>query len=302
MTVAIDGDSSIFVLVCYTLIYTAWYNVILLSESGLGFLEWGLVFFALVINFLDTNLRKVAKAVPSGQTPLTLMIFGFTLYIAKLFLFYMTSGAIYESAFLGNTTAKVFLIAGVIICSTMAIKTLINRAFSKKDLVVNKPSKTLMVKNTLISGAKALGNTIAKILRTFSLPALIATAAIAFIFALLFTKSVVDDIEKFFQPILEKILTTGENTITPSAPYNVLQFIVFALIAFYTIHINNKLTKATCNQSYKKIQVKMDSEMGEKSIESDIKKEPYTLDSSAALKAQVLDTTIDEDVPLVTQK
>lgn len=230
-------SSSVFNLVCYTFIYTAWYNAVLLPESGLGFLEWGFVFFVLLMNFLNSNVTKKVNKVFLAQDPISLILFGFLLYIAKSFLFYMTDSNIYDSMFLGNTTARVFILGVILICATMAIKMSLNKTAKIEE------SKASKLKNAIVKGFGAIKNAVVGFLSTCAMPVLIAVIAVSAIFVLFFCKSVIDDIEKFFEPILEKILSTGKNTIQPNSVYGALQFSVFAGVVFYTAFINNKLLK-----------------------------------------------------------
>lgn len=238
-----NGNVPIFFLICDTFIYTAWYNVILLPESGIGFLEWGFVFFVLLMNFANSSLIKKAQFIFASQNPISLILFGFLLYIAKSFLFYITSSNIYDTNFLGNTTAKIFLISVILICMAMGIKISINKTRINKDIKIDNDKKSLIIKKALKGSSAVIKNIIATIFTTFGVPVIITIIAAILIYLIFFASAVINDIENFFQPFLEKILTTGENTIKPSAPYGALQFTVFMSVVFYTVYINNQLLK-----------------------------------------------------------
>lgn len=241
----IKKDKSIFMLVSYTILYSGWYNIVLLPESGIGYMEWGIVFLALTMNLLNEILSKKINNPFMGQSPLVLVYFGVILFILKVVLFYTFSDNIYDSVFLTNDIARLFVvffaICGIILLLMQFYKHITNRFGIKID---KKKAQSVVQKIT-----KTLGDLIRKgfeLLKSFcELPVVLivvgSVVLILLIIAFLTVNKIYNEILSFVEPFLEKLLDTGENKIHPSELYYLTQVVSMMIVLFYTVYIEQNM-------------------------------------------------------------
>ncbi len=245
-------QSGMLPLVVYFLLYTAWYNAVLLPESGLGYMEWILVLLVLTSNFMTEISGKKINNPFMGQRPMVLLFFGVLLFFCKQIIFYLFEGNLYEQIVVGNSTANLFVglfsVFGIFLLLKQLGKHVSNRIplkISDGKLESVKKSFVSMVK----SGAQAVS---ALAMSIFTGPALVAVIIIGIIIAILlgawgvdFLKRMLyDNILKIVNPLLERLATTGENNqIRPSTPYYVAQLLSLVTVLIHTVSIEAGMKK-----------------------------------------------------------
>lgn len=245
-------QSGMLPLVVYFLLYTAWYNAVLLPESGLGYMEWILVLLVLTSNFMTEISGKKINNPFMGQRPMVLLFFGVLLFFCKQIIFYLFEGNLYEQIVVGNSTANLFVglfsVFGIFLLLKQLGKHVSNRIplkISDGKLESVKKSFVSMVK----SGAQAVS---ALVMSIFTGPALVAVIIIGIIIAILlgawgvdFLKRMLyDNILKIVNPLLERLATTGENNqIRPSTPYYIAQLLSLVTVLIYTVSIESGMKK-----------------------------------------------------------
>ncbi len=222
-------------LFCYFLVYTAWYNVVLFPMSGLGLIEYGIVFVVLSSN-LYTEIATEKKKNPfMGQKPMVLVYFGMILFLIKIIIFFTITGDnIYDSLILENETARflvgIFSVVGVVFLIMQLCKHITN----KFEINVNK-SKTEKIFSFVFSVIK---KGITAIISIISLPIIIIVMLIIGLGVLAIgaieLNGIYNDILKFVEHLLEKSTSTGENSLQPSNFYFVFQTISMIIVLFYT--------------------------------------------------------------------
>lgn len=252
---AITPKNSLFMLLCYFLVYTAWYNIVLLPESGLGYMEWAIMLVVFLSNFITEFSGKRIKSPFMGQRPIALVVIGMFLFIAKMFVFYMFEDNIYDSMILTNGTARFFVVFFAGIGIAMLLMQLFKNITSKIPIEI--PEKQ---KNGVVSAVKAFGKTLSKgigfIVKTatslLSLPVIIiivcSIGLATIVTSFMALNKIYDDILKFVEPLLQKFLDTGENSIKPSNMYYTLQTISMVVVLFYTVWIENSMKKGIKEQ------------------------------------------------------
>ena len=240
-------QKNILMLFCYFLAYTAWYNIVLLPESGLGYIEWIIVFVVLTTNLINEICSKKISNPFMGQRPLVLVFFGAILFILKIIFFYLFKDNIYDQFILHNKLARLFVvlfsIVGLILLLQQLYKHITNRLEVKID--TKKAWKTL--KDFLKFLFSIIKKGIMLLFSMVSLPVFIIIIASVVIICLGISfataKFIYDNILEFIEPLLEKLASTGENSIHPSVPYYTLQTISMTIILFYTIWIEKRMSK-----------------------------------------------------------
>lgn len=232
----------LFWLFCYSLMYTGWYNAVLLPESGLGYIEWIIVLLLLSSNIISEIFTKKINNPFVGQRPLVLAYMGIVLFVLKLFFFYIFSDNIYDSIFLNNGTARFFVGAFSGLGIIMLLMQFTNHVKNKLSLEAQ---------NKIFSAAKGIFQAIVKFVKSiaslivscFSGPVVIIIAIVVGLLVLLCgfmtANAIYNDILAFVEPLLEKLASTGENLVHPSAPYYMCQTISMAIVLFYTKYIEN---------------------------------------------------------------
>lgn len=245
-------QSGMLPLVVYFLLYTAWYNAVLLPESGLGYMEWILVLLVLTSNFMTEISGKKINNPFMGQRPMVLLFFGVLLFFCKQIIFYLFEGNLYDQFILGNSTGHLFIglfsVFGVFLLVKQLGKHVSNRIplkISAGKLTSLKESFFSFVK----SGAQAVS---ALVMSLFTGPALIAVIIIGILVALLsglwgvvfLKKLLYDNIVNIVNPLLERLATTGENNkLVPSVPYYVAQLLSLVTVLIHTVSIESGMKK-----------------------------------------------------------
>lgn len=245
-------QSGMLPLIVYFLLYTAWYNAVLLPESGLGYMEWILVLLVLTSNFMTEISGKKINNPFMGQRPMVLLFFGVLLFFCKQIIFYLFEGNLYDQFILGNSTGHLFIglfsVFGVFLLVKQLGKHVSNRIplkISAGKLTSLKESFFSFVK----SGAQAVS---ALVMSLFTGPALIAVIIIGILVALLsglwgvvfLKKLLYDNIVNIVNPLLERLATTGENNkLVPSVPYYVAQLLSLVTVLIHTVSIESGMKK-----------------------------------------------------------
>lgn len=224
----------------YFFMYSAWYNVILLSESGIGYVEWFIVLLVLGSSFFNQLFSRPLN-IPyfNTQRPLVLIFFGTMLFLIKIFLYHLFSDNIYDSAFLVNDTARfivfVFSILGALILLIQLVR------FARHRLNMDIPPK-----NSTLSFARRAALTVLAAIKAFirlvvtlvSGPYVILILAIAglLVFGISFfiANKIYHDVLLLVEPVLERLLSTGKNSVYPSIFYYTCQLVCISIILLYS--------------------------------------------------------------------
>ncbi len=245
-------QSGMLPLVIYFLLYTAWYNAVLLPESGLGYMEWILVLLVLTSNFMTEISGKKIYNPFMGQRPMVLLFFGVLLFFCKQIIFYLFEGNLYDQFVLGNSTGHLFVglfsVFGVFLLLKQLGKHVSNRIplkVSDGKLKSLRESFFSMVKN----GAQAAS---ALVMSLFTGPALVAVIIIGIVAAFslglcgvaFLKKMLYDNIVNMVNPLLERLASTGEeNQLRPSVPYYVAQLLSLVVVLIHTVSIELGMKK-----------------------------------------------------------
>lgn len=245
-------QSGMLSLVVYFLLYTAWYNAVLLPESGLGYIEWILVLLALTSNFMTEISGKKINNPFMGQRPMVLLFFGVLLFFCKQIIFYLFEGNLYEQFVEGNKTAQLFIGLFSVFGVFLLLKQLGKHVSNQIPLKIS-AGKLSSVKESILSFAKSGAQAVsALVMSLFTGPALIAIIIIGIFVALLsgvcgvmfLKKMLYDNIVNIVNPLLERLSTTGENNrLTPSTPYYVAQLLALVTVLIYTVSIESGMKK-----------------------------------------------------------
>lgn len=239
-------------LITNTLIYTAWYNVILFPLSGFGIIEWTGVFIILISGFIsdlagtDFSYKKdiFSAAKFLGHSPITLLLTGVALYLFKIAVFYLLPANIYLEAFHGNFLARTiivfFCLCGLITMVSLLVKNVRKNISGKKELSDEEKAK---IKDSTKKFFKKCWNGIKKIVTKLAAvvsgPVFIIILIIAGLFvvgiAAAFALNIYNSILKFVEPVMEQLLKTGKALVTPSKFYGLCQTISLIAVLFYSI-------------------------------------------------------------------
>lgn len=245
-------------LISDSLIYTAWYNVILFPLSGFGIIEWTGVFVILISGFISdlagSDISKKSKIFNTahflGHSPMTLLLTGVALYLLKIAVFYLFPANIYLEAFHGNFLARLiivfFCLCGLVTMISLLAKNVRKNITGKKKLSDEDKAKIKDFSKRII---KKLFHTIkrfiSKLATILSGPVLIIVLVIAGLFAVGiaagFALGIYSSILKFVEPIMEQLLKTGKTLVTPSKFYGLCQTISLIAVLFYSILTSHAL-------------------------------------------------------------
>lgn len=238
---------NVFMLFCYFMVYTSWYNVVLLPESGLGYIEWIIVFIVLTSNLITEVTSKKINNPFMGQRPLILAYFGVILFLFKMFLFYMFKDNIYDSMILNNKIARLFVVLFSILGIIFLLMQFYKHITNKLEVQVNKNKLWSSIKGFFKYIGKLIKIAIKTLASLVSFPVLIIIVASAGIITLGLSfaaaNTIYQSILAFVEPLLEKIASTGENTIHPSILYYVFQIISLIIVLFYTVKIEKSMAE-----------------------------------------------------------
>lgn len=244
----IEGKNSLLSLLYLSCVFTAWYNVILLPVSGFGAMEWILFSVIIFSDFLisasgkskESNLASSISYISSSNS--NLMIFGSLMFIVKSVIFNLLPDNLYVSSFVGNQTARNFVLLFCVIGLICLLSFLIK--FAKSKVSVSQKQKSAVLGFFKIIG-KSILNFFSLIFTAISGPILIVI-----IFCVIFIAGIVifaeagaicDDILKFVEPVLIKLTSTGKAAIIQSSFYFVIQFLVFAAVLVFSFTYKNHL-------------------------------------------------------------
>jgi len=255
-------------LISYMFLFSGWYSVILFPTSGFGFIEWLIVLLVLFMNIKNPYANSI---------PFFLEFFGIGLFFIKQFIFFIFTENIYDQLILGNQTIQFLLViiaASGIVLGLIQFFRIIKKCISdiKKAEFQSEDSSLDELKEKAGRFFKKLGNSILNLLKyflallrtLFSGPGFLIVLAIilitgglvVLIVAFCTMNAIYHDILDFIQPILEKLMTTGENLIHPSVPYNLLQTICFFTVFIFSfinqIKINKQPAEKSCSNALSK--------------------------------------------------
>ncbi|MGL4985859.1 MAG: hypothetical protein ACRC5H_01820 [Treponemataceae bacterium] len=233
-------------------LYTAFYNVVLLPLSGFALIQWGLVILILFSSFISELTGKVLPNVFMGQSPIALLVFGIILFFIKVAIFYMLPPNIYNTIIRGNKTLEniigvcaIIMLVGGIILLLGQFKTVFSGISNSYPIKKIPNSQNFIaylgncVKNIFASIGKLL-------LLVFSVNILIIGGIIivltAGIFIIFIVDNIIQDVLQAVEPFLEKLLSTGEDSIEASTLYGLTQSAVLIALTFYEFmaYKNNK--------------------------------------------------------------
>lgn len=207
-------------------VYTAFYNVVLFPLSGLGIIEWiimGLIILAGFFSKLPQN-----KVVNIGQSPIAVLAFGSFLFLIKVFVFYATNYDIYREIAQGNKTARLIIgamCAGALVLLVTQLKVKIfGKPNNDSDNFFKRTGKAI---TNFFSGLLKIG------LSVLQGPMLLAIGLGVVFISIITVEKVLLDFEKMISPLLEKLLSTGENNIPNTTFYATYQTIAMVAILIY---------------------------------------------------------------------
>lgn len=241
---------TLFSLFCYFLVYAAWYNIVLLPESGLGHIEWVIVLFLLSSNMITEIFTKKINNPFMGQRPLVLVYMGIVLFVAKQVLFYMFSDNIYDSMILTNKTARsavgIFSLFGIVMLVMQFYKHVTNKL--KSEPITQKEDGIKKFFSSLGNLFMKLVKLIGQIIATFlSGPAIviivIASGFVGLAYVFYKMNEIYNDILTISDRLLQKLASTGKNSVHPSPSYYICQLVSMCVVLFYTIHLENNMEK-----------------------------------------------------------
>lgn len=209
-------------------IYTAFYNIVLFPLSGIGMIEWTLVCLTIFANALSKFMNK--KILNIGQSPMAIWNFGVLLFFIKIIWFFFFEENIYQETIQGNFLLRLLIGvvgAGAILLLLTQLKT---KIFGKPQ---NKNDNFIVrfIKNSL----SFFGGLVKSGLSILKGPQVIIAGLIGSIVALVSVNKILLKIEATLSPYIEKLLTSGENTIPLTYFYITYQLISFISISIYLI-------------------------------------------------------------------
>lgn len=231
-----EGFSAIY-WISNTLIYSAWYNVVVLPPSGFWLIEIVMLSCVIFSDFLaSVSGKENEKIAYVNSSRLNILILGSLLFIGKVIVIVLFPQNLYIEHFTGNSTARLF----ILLISLMGFICLLTTIFKKFKIAMNIKPETL---NATSNFLKTIINWIKRFIKFFvsllSGPMLIVVllilgfGAVFFIFA--FIKTTCDDILRFVEPILIKLAETGKSSITDSVIYYITQITVIVSVLIASI-------------------------------------------------------------------
>ena len=234
--------------ISYVLLFFAFYSVVLLPASGFALAEWLVVTLYLFPGLISsiTPIRKEGKTfnfIP--QNPVWFMAMGILLMLFKIMLWWAVPDNLYLSTISGNSTLRIALV--VLCCAGIFV--LISQW-------INRRKNSQETKNKITEGFKKGAQAVSSFLSTiwsfvltiFTGPVLLIIICIAIlvfiICSALFAHGVISDIQDIIEPFLDKMLTTGQDSIIKSKFYTICQVSAFVgCTLFQIILLLNTLSK-----------------------------------------------------------
>jgi hypothetical protein len=224
---------NMFALFCYFIMYTTWYNIVLFPNSGLGYIEWAIVFVVLTSNFFMELTTKNINTPFMGQRPVVLIYFGSILFAIKMMTFLLVDGSnAYDSFILKNDTCRMivffFSIMGLLMLLSQLYKYIINKMDTNFLSLIKKIIKYLLVIFSL-----PIGITICIII-------IVSCVALP-VFLPFWISGLITDLLHATESGFRLITSTGEVYIYSSQCYYWCQLISFLIVVFYTVYIEKKM-------------------------------------------------------------
>ena len=241
-------DTGMLDFITYVLLFYAFYSVVLLPASGFALAEWLVVTIYLFPGLVSsiTPIRKEGKTfniIP--QNPVWFMVMGVLLMLFKVILWWAVPDNLYLSTISGNSTLRIAL---VVLCGA-GIFVLVNQWINRRK---NSQETKNKISEGFKKGAKAVSSFLSTIwsfvLTIFTGPVLLIIICIAILIFIicsaLFAHGVISDIQDIIEPFLDKMLTTGQDSIIKSKLYTICQVSAFiGCTLFQVILLLNTITK-----------------------------------------------------------
>ncbi|MBO4319313.1 MAG: hypothetical protein J5857_02470 [Treponema sp.] len=225
--------------ITYVILFLAFYSVVLLPASGFALAEWLVVTLCLFPGLISsvTPIRengKLYRMMP--QNPVWFMAIGILLMLFKVILWWAAPDNLYLSAVTGNQTLRMAL---VVLCGA-GIAVLVNQWISRHKISQENKSK---VSKAVQKGVGAVSSILSTVwsfaLTIFTGPVLLIIICIAIlvfiICSVIFAQGVISDIQDIIEPILDKLLTTGQDSIIKSKLYTICQVSSFVGCTLFQI-------------------------------------------------------------------
>lgn len=234
--------------ISYVFLFFAFYSVVLLPASGFAMAEWLVVTFYLFPGLVSaiTPLKENGRVYRiQAQNPLLLMSVGILMMLFKVMLWWTSPDNLYLSTVAGNKSLRMAL---VVLCAA-GIFVLVNQWMNRNRQARESKGK---VAEGIQKGVKAVSQILSSIwsfvLTIFSGPVILIIICILILIfiicAALFANGVINDIQDIIEPFLDKMLTTGQDSVIKSKFYTICQVSAFVgCTVFQIILMLNTLTK-----------------------------------------------------------
>ena len=234
-------------------LFWAFYSVIMLPLSGFGLLQWLLTFLVLSANVVSSSFffRGVTNRF-SGMSGLDFTVFGLFMFFMKAGIFYFLPDNSYDLFVAGNTLVRYVsaVLVALFLFSALAslVRQLLKNAFSsdegRKDeggadgTGKDERGRTLgaKVKGLFVKTGRKVAKTAARLFTAGQLLIVFFIVCLCAGLASLFLiKGILDDILSVIEPLLRKLLTSGENTLPKNQLYGLFQTAALLLCSGFQI-------------------------------------------------------------------
>ena len=230
----------------YTFFSCGFFNVVLFPLSGIGFMEIVVMLMYLLGSTFAQGMRT-KKVRFTGASPARTLIFGFVLFILKLFVFYLVDENIYNQFAEGNNTLR-YVVFGLSIFAALSIVRHVSK-IGKANLeieAIKSSGKKFDAKNFFLAGCKAVGSAVKKtvtfVLSIFSgwvgIVILVVAGLLIFGIGIFAFDKFFNDIMKVVEPLLKKLLSTGEYLVNPGMLYTAAQFSALMIFTGFVFWLN----------------------------------------------------------------
>ena len=286
MILADERANTIPYLIALTLLFTGWYNAVLMPMSGIGFMQIAFTFFVLTADMVSQMTSKKLYSPFSGQNPMTLFYFGCVMYFFKVLIFYMFQSNIYDQMFLGNGTGRfllfVFVIMGIVMLFGQLSRNLKNQFTEQEKSFVGKGIEKVFA--FLGKIVKFVIKTIKSLLSPAILVVVILLlGGVGFFFSMMKFGQFYNDIMGMIEPLMRNILSTGENQIVMSVPYFLCQLGTFFLVFLATASIDKKIKACLHNSIEEEMYSQVNVVSNENNYTQEQKKDLYNKSCSLLL-------------------
>lgn len=216
----------------------AFYSVVLLPLSGFGCAQWVVVAIYLIsavagaIGKPEVGGRKIF----ASQSTLWLFIFGSVMLVFKSALYWFSPDNLYIMSVAGNKTLRLLLATLCIVGLVFLIAQLVSRGKTVKSNSTAAEKVIRKVGEGISSAGRAVSGLILSI---FSGPVvLILILAAVLIFAacnVLLVSRIYKDLLSLVEPLLDRLLTTGENSVPPGTLHGLCQLTAYVCIMIFHV-------------------------------------------------------------------